>query len=51
MLEPLIENTDGVLLSLNLTAIALDHGVALVLKSLILGLSLHELTLQLLKLL
>lgn len=48
VIKSLVQAADSVLLSLNLTAIVLDHGVALVLESLILSLSLDELPLELL---
>ena len=51
MLNALVQRPDRVLLSLDLAAVVLHHGVALVLQTLVLSLSLHQLTLKLLKLL
>lgn len=51
VLQALVEHSNGVLLCLNLAAIVVNHIVALVLQSLVLSLSLHQLSLKLLELL
>ena len=50
MFDSLVQTSDGVLLSVDLTTIVLNHCVALVLQLLILSLGLDELSLQLLQL-
>ena len=51
VLETHVQAADCVLLRLNLAAVVLHHSVALVLKTFVLSLSLHQLPLQLFKLL
>ena len=48
--ESLVQAVDGLLLSIEFAIIVLDHGVAFVLKALVLGLCLNKLSLELLKL-
>ena len=50
MFDSLVQTSDGVLLSVDLATVVLNHCVALVLKLLILSLGLDELSLQLLQL-
>lgn len=47
MVEPLVQAANGVLLCLNLTAVVLDHCIALMLQTLVLSLGLQELPLKL----
>ena len=51
MVQSLVQAADGVLLGLDLAAVVLYHSIALMLQSLVLSLSLNELSLKLLHLL